>query len=93
MKLQDMKQQKNEPKKNGTKWKKNIIKNDKRTKNETKLSPFAKNFSRGFAPRRRRRRVKTVQEGVAQWAEQAIELIKIIINQMTRPLYHRLIII
>lgn len=81
---------------NGTKWKKNKIKNDKRTKNETKLSPFAKNFSRGFAPRRRRRRhrrVKTVQEGVAQWAEQAIELIKIIIDQMTRPLYHRLIII
>lgn len=76
---------------NGTKWKKNKIKNDKRTKNETKLSPFAKNFSRGFAPRRRR--VKTVQEGVAQWAAQAIELIKIIIDQMIRPLYHRLIII
>lgn len=82
---------------NGTKWKKNKIKNDKRTKNETKLSPFAKKFSRGFVPRRRRRhrrrRVKTVQQGVAQWAAQAIELIKIIINQMTRPLYHRLIII
>lgn len=80
---------------NGTKWKKNKIKNDKRTKNETKLSPFAKNFSRGFVPRRRRRRhrVKTVQEGVAQWAAQAIELIKIIIDQMTRPLYHRVIII
>lgn len=76
---------------NGTKWKKNKIKNDKRTKNETKLSPFAKNFSRGFAPCRRR--VKTVQEGVAQWAAQAIELIKIIIDQMTRSLYHRLIII
>lgn len=77
MKLQDKEQQKNELKKTeeNKRRKKWQTISERKTKQNCRRSP--KSF-RGVLPRRR---VKTVQEGVARWAAEAIELIKIIIDQ------------